>query len=237
MKDDCDDSKSNPIKKELSISSTGEEIWLNEDVAKFIYKLSQKTELTSFTGNVIKKDTNEGKKYRFETFIYKNINYGRKYDSKKIFLEKQKIFGIFLNNMKKYFWDKGWKHGDLNPNNCVIYYIDKKPKFKIFNFEHTTKYEKELNTVGYFKFLWNKEIQSLYYNYVNNMGLNIIKNKCEWYVGFPIEQIYEDKMSECLYMVLKSNDDKNIDINKLLNYIISHLSDSIFINNVIGIIN
>ena len=191
MKDDYDDSKPNPFRKELSTSSSSEEVWLNEEVVNFIYKLPR--EITAFTGKHIEKNIGKGREYRLETNIYKDTNYGEKYNSKKMFLNNNILFKDFLNNMKKYFWNKGWVHRDLNKSNYVIYYYNQKPKLKIFDFEHTEKYTLDLNTVGYFKFLWINEIQLLYHTYFNNMGLNISGNKGLWYIGFPTKQIYEDK--------------------------------------------
>ena len=228
MKDDYDDSKPNPFRKEWSTSSSSEEVWLDENVANFILNLPR--EITAFTGKHIEKNIGKGIEYRLETNIYKDTNYGEKYNSKKIFLKNNILFEDFLNNIKKYFWNKGWVHGDLNPSNYVIYYSNQKPKLKIFDFEHTEKYTlKDLNTVGYFKFLWKEELRLLYYIYANGMELN--KDNFTWNIN-GIEM--EDKMSKTIYMFLNSENNEKININKLLNYIIYHLKCFVYSENILS---
>ena len=210
----------------MLMSSNKEYIWLNEDTVKFIFYLLEKTDLTPFTGKFIKRKNNNKIEYNLETFIYENNNKNN-FCNQKIFLENQNLFIDFLNKIRTYFWGRGWKHGNLSP--CkYVFYDDEKLKFKIFDFRHIKRYNKSLNTIGYLKFLWNNEIKLLYYFYTNGMELNI-----KDYVWNINRKIYRDDFSRDLCILLNSNDDIKIDINKLLDIIIYHLKCSVFCNNVL----
>ena len=223
-----DDIDPNPLRKKMSISPIDEEIWLDEYIIKFVYQLFKISDLTTITGKYEIKTTKEGKKYRLETYIYKDINFGEKYDSKRIFLKENTLFGDFLNNLKEYFWNKGWIHGDLSLCNYIIYYPTQKPKFKIFNFEFTQKYPSTIiNTVGYFKFLWNEELWLLYFIFAN-MELN--KSNSIWIIN---NRIFKDKFGKDLCILLNSDNNIEININKLLNYIIYHLKCFVYSENIL----
>ena len=144
-------------------------------------------------------------------------------------MENPILLTEFLNIQKKYFWEKGWKQGDLNPDNCIIYYINKNPKIKIFNFAHTEKYKKDINTIGYLKFLWNKEICLLYFIYANIMELDVKNNT--WIQN---GRVFKDIIGKKLCILLNLNDEIKIDIKLILNTIIEHLKYYIFCNNVLS---
>lgn len=228
MNDDYDDNKPNPFKKEMSTSTSNEEVWLDKNVTNFILNLPR--EITAITGKyTIRNSTEVGtisKQYRLETYIYKDINYGEKYNSKKMFSEDNILFDDFLNNIKKYFWDKGWAHGDLDPSNYVIYYPKQKPKFKISDFEYTEQYitTTDGNTAGYFKFLWKKDLLNLYYHYTQKR----LKND-KWDTNGIITR---DGMSKIIYEILNLDNKEKIDVEKFLNFAICYLKSFVYEENV-----
>ena len=140
-----------------------------------------------------------------------------------MFLKNNKLFGYFLNTIKRNFWDKGWIHGDLDPSNYVIYYPNnnyEEPKFKIFDFEHIEKYTGNLNTYGYIQFLWgdNNQARDLQDIFSKLIQKRLIDGK--WKTN---ETLIQDEISLLLKIILNSDKHIVINIDNFLNQIIRYL--------------
>lgn len=206
------------IKKEY-IKKNKEKLF-NLKEANFLLKLNKDN--VGFTGNCEKISNDE---FLLETIVYKNFDLSN-YNSK-IFLDNNpdKIIKL-ISILAKEFWLEGWIHGNLDSNNIIVYHIDNKVFFKIFNFDKI-EYKSPGNSFYFFKFIWT-DVRRFIKEYLE---LELVRNtntkKCYWrYQGkyfFNSDDDNDDsqfKLEDDVCYIIDKESDKSFNFCKFMKEII-----------------
>lgn len=162
-----------------------------------------------FTGEYKKSDD----EYLFETMIYERFNSCNEYNSK-IFLDNNpdKVTRLIII-LAKEFWIKGWIHGNLDSSNIIVYHMDTKVFFKIFNFDKI-EYKSPENSFYFFKFIWT-DIRKFMKEYLELELVRNMKTKKSYWL-YKKEYFFktDNKLEECLCNIIDMNPNSNINVGK-----------------------
>tara|TARA_Y100000389_G_scaffold72500_1_gene69257 strand:+ start:1094 stop:1816 length:723 start_codon:yes stop_codon:yes gene_type:complete len=195
----------NPVKKEYT--KKNKEKLFNFKEANFLLDIDRNN--VGFTGNYEKITDDE---FLLETIVYENFDLS-KYDSK-TFLDNNpdKIIKL-IAILAREFWIKGWIQGNLDSSNIIVFHIDNKLFFKIFNFDKIEHKSPE-NSFYFFKFIWS-DIRKFMKEYLE---LELVRNtktkKCYWLYKKEYFFNTDNKLEDRLCNIIDMSPNSNINVGK-----------------------
>ena len=136
-------------------------------------------------------------------------------------------FHAFINVMFRYFWVRGYCHGNLEPSNILFI---KESKLQLIDLEHLSLYHGEMDTVGFFVYMWRGDIRRILREFC---GVCDIDNNGYWvYDSFNLsDSTHQDIYSSFVSDLLKKPPSEKINFNRTMKAFINILLDIHFVNN------
>lgn len=163
----------------------------------------------------------DGSKYLMKTEILperENTN-----GTLKNFKTSLSLFRKFIRIHFKYFWIKGFCHGDLDPSNIIL---TKEGNIQLIDLEDLSLYHGEKNTVGFFIYLWKKDVLRILREFCNIWDVN----DDGYWVNFVEKPIYQDDYSKYISNFLKRSHDETIDFFETMQNFIKLILDIHFVS-------
>ena len=133
------------------------------------------------------------------------------------------LFRNFIRIHVKYFWIKGYCHGDLDPSNILF---TKEGNIQLIDLEDLSLYHEEKDTVGFFIYLWKKDILRILREFCNIWNVN----DDGYWVNFVEKPIYQDVYSKYISNFLKRSHDEKLNFFETMENFIKLILDIHFVS-------